>query len=120
MNHVIIQYEKEVSLLKTTIPFISYSFDVLVLFIASKIRLMMTMKTIDPIKAGIIANPPVTGPHLLNKELPIQEPIIPAIALLTTLSGIFFSGIRLASHPRIPPTISDHIKNIINFSFSTV
>ncbi len=31
----------------------------------------------DPIKAGIIVNPPMIGPHFLNKELPIQEPIIP-------------------------------------------
>ncbi|ABK85877.1 hypothetical protein BALH_2594 [Bacillus thuringiensis str. Al Hakam] len=69
----------------------------------------MKIKIIAPIKAGIIAYPPITGPKLPSNFPPIQEPIIPAIILPITPPGTSLPVIKLASHPNIPPTIKDQI-----------
>ena len=68
-------------------------------------KLTINTKMIDPIIAGIIANPPTTGPKLPKKAEPNQEPIKRAIMLPIIPPGTSLPVINLASHPIIPPTI---------------
>ncbi len=63
---------------------------------------------IDPIIAGIIAKPPMTGPQLPKIRPPNQEPIKPAIILPIIPPGTSRPVSKPASQPIIPPTISIH------------
>ena len=69
----------------------------------------MKIKRIAPINAGIIAYPATVGPISPKIAVPNQEPIIPAIMLPIIPPGTSLPTIKLATQPKIPPTIKDII-----------
>src|SRR5699024_532116 len=76
------------------------------------IRLNIKTMITDPINAGIIKNPPNSGPHSPSSIEPSHAPIIPAKILPIIPPGTSLPNISPANHPIIPPTINVQIKLI--------